>query len=140
MRMSGTLLGVIGLGLLFAAAGNSAFESEKEKEAKKPDPTPPTPPTPPKTPPTEERGNPPSYVPRPAGWQAWAGKVTESMLAAANATIKAYPPLGTLTPGGDIDERREWATFVEWHWHPHGQGFSAEGWHHGATLVWRFKP
>jgi len=85
-------------------------------------------------------GNPPSpYVARPTGWKGYAGVVTDEMRQKTAETIKNYPPLGTLIKGGDLPQNREWAVFVEWHWHPRGKGFAAEGWHRGATVIWRNK-
>lgn len=88
----------------------------------------------PKTP-----GKPPTDIPWPQGWQRYRGVPTDTMVATAKASLTAKVPLGSLYGGGDLSETDEWAVFLEWHWHPPGAGFAAEGWHRGATLVWRRK-
>jgi hypothetical protein len=82
-------------------------------------------------------GNPPSQIPWPSGWKRYGGTVGEDMRAAAKADVNdASKRLGTLTHHGIVAETgKAWGVFIEWHWHPKGQGFSAEGWHKGATLV-----
>lgn len=77
---------------------------------------------------------PPGYVPWPKGWKRYDGTVSDEMKVAAKAALKHQ--LGELIPGGVIAETgKPWAILLEWHFHPPGQGFSAEGWHKGATLI-----
>lgn len=82
-------------------------------------------------------GEPPTNVPMPMGWQRYEGPVTEEMTAEATHQIAALAPLGSVALGGQLGENSEWAVFVEWHYHPTGQGFPVEGWHHGASIIWR---
>lgn len=112
MRTS-TLMVLGGVALLLLAAGQTA----KPQQVDRWDPS-----------------KPPSQVPRPDGWKGYAGTVSDEMKLAAKSALAE--PLGSLVPGGTIAETgKAWAVFLEWHYHPPGQGFSAEGWHKGATLL-----
>lgn len=88
-------------------------------------------------------GKPPSDVPWPEGWRRHNsrldGSVTAEMSTLAKAAVNdSTTRLGQLVTGGFVLESgREWGVLIEWHYHPPGQGFSAEGWHKGATIVVR---
>jgi hypothetical protein len=84
-------------------------------------------------------GKPPTNVPWPIGWRRYKGSTNSAMInAAVSAVSNREAQLGDLIPGGELpDGSGQWAVFLEWHYHPPGQGFAADGWHKGATLVWR---
>lgn len=88
----------------------------------------------PKPEPRYDPTKPPGHVPWPEGWKRYDGTVSDEMKAAAKQALSQK--LGTLVPGGVIAETgKSWGILLEWHFHPPGQGFSAEGWHKGATLI-----
>jgi hypothetical protein len=124
VKFNRTTIGLVGLALLVLAAG-----TEEPKPEQTPEPEPYDPKYDPK--------KPPGYVPRPAGWKGYDGTVSEEMKQAASAAVNdRSTTFGALIPRGTIAETgQQWAVFIEWHFHPKGQGFAAEGWHKGATIL-----
>lgn len=115
---SKSVLGLVGLGLLMLAASQTDDDN--------PQPEPETGP-----------GKPPGQVPMPAGWRRYTGTVSKAMSKLAYDTVHdPTSTFGDLVVGGAIAETgKSWGVLIEWHYHPPGEGFSAEGWHKGATLV-----
>jgi hypothetical protein len=126
VKFNRTMLGVVGLGLLALAAGQGNPEPQ---QAPGPEPEPYNPKYDPK--------KPPGYVPRPAGWVSYKGTVSQEMSQAASQAVNdKTTTFGTFIPRGTIAETgKQWAVFIEWHFHPKGQGYAAEGWHKGATIL-----
>lgn len=129
MGLGRGLLAVMGVALL----GIAVLGDDEQVKAAGDGLKPPQPPDPLGHDPTR----PPSRLEWPEGWERFKGTATPTMIEKANAAIKEGVPLGYLVPGGTLAEGQKWAVFLEWHYHPPGQGFAAEGWHRGATLVWR---
>ena len=115
------ILGAVGLMLLYVVAVGTDDEIEGLMPKKDPN----------------EQGNPPTEVPVPDGWSRYRGTVTEPMTEFAQEVLRSAEPLGTLLIGGELELGGTWAAFVEWHYHPKGEGYDAEGWHRGVSIMWR---